>query len=139
MQTAKVIQRSLGADGVIVGTYDDKPALNSIVCDVEFPDGNIREYAANVIAENMLTQVDEDGFSLSLMEGIVDDKRYPVTALSKDDKYVVTRRGQKRLRKTTVGWKLLIRWMDGSESWIHLKDMKESHQVEVADLPELGE
>ena len=66
------------------------------------------------------------------MEGIVDYKRDPATELSKDDKYVVTRRGQKRLRKTTVGWKLLIRWMDVSESCIHLKDMKESHPEEVA-------
>ena len=40
----------------------------------------------------MLTQVDEVGFSLSLMEGIVDYKRDPATALSKDGKYVVTRR-----------------------------------------------
>ena len=95
VQTAKVIQRYLGPDGVIVGTYDDNPALNSIVYDVEFPDGTIREYSANVIAENMLTQIDEDGFALSLMEGIVDHKRDPATALSKDDKYVVTRRGQK--------------------------------------------
>ena len=83
---AKVIQRSLGRDGFILGTYDDNPSLNSIVYDVEFPDGTIREYAANVIAENMLTQVDEDGFYLSLMEGIVDYKRDPATALSKDDK-----------------------------------------------------
>ena len=121
---AKIIQRSLGPDGVIVGKYDDNLALNSIVYDVEFPAGKIREYAANVIAENILTQVDEDGFSLSLMEGIVGYKRDPATALSKDDNYFLIRRGQKRLRKTTVGWKLLIWWMDGSESWIQLKDMK---------------
>ena len=107
--------------------FEENSALNSIVYDVEFPDRTIREYATNVIAENMLSQVDEDGFSLSLMEGIVGYKRDPATAFSKDDKYVVTRRGQKRLSKPTVGWKLLIRWMDGSESWIHLKDMIESH------------
>jgi hypothetical protein len=46
--------------------------LDSIVYDVEFPDGTIREYSANLIAENMLTQVDSDGYSLTLMEGIVD-------------------------------------------------------------------
>ena len=49
---------------MVVGTYDNDPVINSIVYDVEFPDGTIREYAANVIAQNMLTQVDEDGFSL---------------------------------------------------------------------------
>ena len=72
----------------------------------------------------MLTQADEDGYSLSFMEGIVDYKRDPATALSKEDKYAVIRRGQKQLRKNTIGWKILIRWMDGLESWIHMKDMK---------------
>ena len=44
------------ADGNIVGTYDDNPILNTIVYDVEFPDGAVKQYAANVIAENMYTQ-----------------------------------------------------------------------------------
>ena len=38
--------------------------------EVELVDGRIKEYGANIIAENMLTQVDSDGFSLALMEGI---------------------------------------------------------------------
>ena len=114
--------------------YDDKTSLNSIVYDVEFPDETIREYAVNVIAENMLTQVDKDGYSLSLMEGIVDYKRDLATELYKQDTYVVTRSGKKRPRKTTIGWKLLIRWIDVSEYWIHLKDKKESHMIEVAEF-----
>ena len=31
-----------------------------------------KEYAANLIGENMLTQVDSDGMSTTLMEAIVD-------------------------------------------------------------------
>ena len=54
-------------------------------------------------------------------------------AVSKDDAKVVTCRGRQRLRITTCGWKLLVRWKDGSESWIHLKDLKESHPVELAE------
>ena len=50
--------------------------------------------------------------------------------------HVVTKRGQEKLRKTTVGWKLLVKWKDQSESWIHLKDIKESHPVDVADFAE---
>jgi hypothetical protein len=94
----------------------------------------VKEYSANVIAENMLTQVDSDGFSTSLMEGIIDYRKDETTAVSKADMHIVMRRGQKKLRKTTVGWKLLVRWKDQSESWIHLKDMKESHPVEVAEF-----
>jgi len=107
--------------------------LNSIVYDVEFPDGTVKEYSANIIAENMLTQVDSDGFTMTMMEGIIDHKKDTDVAVSKSDMYVVTRRGQKRLRKTTCGWKLLVRWKDGSESWTHLKDLKESHPVDLAE------
>ena len=33
-----------------------------------------------------------------------------------------------------MGWKLLVKWSDGSETWVPLKDMKESHPLEVADF-----
>ena len=55
-------------------------------------------------------------------------------ALSKKDKCVVIKRGQKQLSKTTIGWKLLIFWMYGSEYLIHLKDTKELHPIEVSEF-----
>ena len=130
----KVTQRALGPDGTVVGTYDENPMLNSIVYEVEFPDGQVREYSANVIAENMLTQVDSDGYSLSLMEAIVDYQKDESVAVAKEDKYVYTKSGQRRLRQTTAGWKLLVKWRDGSESWIKLSALKESHPVELAEF-----
>ena len=30
--------------------------------------------------------------------------------------------------------KLLVHWKDGSETWVPLKDMKESHPIEVAEF-----
>ena len=74
VENAKVIQRSLGPDGVINGQYNDNPFLNSIIYDVEFADGTIKEYSANMIAESMLTQVDCDGFSNTLMDCIIDHR-----------------------------------------------------------------
>ena len=133
MQRAKVTRRYLGPDGQVVGKYDNNPNLNSIVYECEFNDGTIREYAANLIAENMLTQVDEDGFSITLMEGIIDHRKNHDTAVSREDAYVVTQRGQKRPRKTTAGWEFLIKWKDGSEQWTPLKILKDSHPVEVAE------
>lgn len=46
-----------------------------MVYEVEFQDGTVKEYSANIIAENMLTQVDSDGYTITMMEGIVDYKR----------------------------------------------------------------
>ena len=54
VQMAKVLCRSIDADGNIVRTFDDNPNLNTLVYDVEFPDGAVKQYAANVIAENVL-------------------------------------------------------------------------------------
>lgn len=134
MSLGKVKRRAIGPDGTTVGTYCDNPIMNSIVYEVEFPDGQVKEYAANIIAENMLTQVDSDGYSTTLMDGIVDYKKDEPVAVAKSDKWVVTNRGTRRLRKTTKGWKLLVRWKDDSETWIPLKDMKESHPVETAEF-----
>jgi hypothetical protein len=36
-------------------------------------------------------------------------------------------------QRTTRGWKLLITWKDGSTSWVHVKDLKESFPVQVAE------
>ncbi len=49
------------------------------------------------------------------------------------DKYFVTKSGTKRMRQTTVGWKLLVQWNDGSRQWIDLKILKESNPVLVAE------
>jgi hypothetical protein len=134
MSVGHVTKRAIGPDGTIAGTYDENPYLNSMIYELEFPDGQVKEYAENMIAENMLTQVDEDGFSLTMMSAIIDYQKDEDVAISKTDKHVVTHRGNKRLRKMTIGWSLLVQWADKSESWIPLKDLKEAHPCETADF-----
>ena len=107
--------------------------LNSIIYEVEFSDDQVKEYAANVLTENMLSQVDAQGFSTTLFDGIVDYKK-DETAVEKADRFLVTPRGRRRLRQTTTGWKLLVAWKDGSETWVPLKDRKESNPVDVAEF-----
>ena len=130
---SKIIGRSIGSDGQTFGTYDDNPALNTMVYDIEFPDGEVKEYSANVIAENMYSQVDDEGYSKRLFNFIIDFSK-DEEAVTADNCYVTTKSGNRRYRKTTVGWKLLVLWKDGSEQWIPLKDMKESHPIEVAEF-----
>ena len=81
----------------------------------------------------MLTQIDPEGMSTTLMESIEDFKKDD-SAVSKQDKYLVTPRGQRRMQKTTKGWKILVIWKDQSKTWIPLKDHKESNPVEVAEF-----
>jgi len=108
MQSAKVQGRSKDLDGNTIGSFANNPLLNSIIYDVEFPDGAIKQYAANNIAENMYSQVDSDGYSQTILDGIIDYSK-DGQAVTMDDKYVTTRSGTRRLRETTVGWKLLVR------------------------------
>ena len=61
----------------------------------------VGEYTANMIAENMISQCDEDGLSSTLMNGIVDYKKDPATAVSKQDMYAITQKGHRKFRKTT--------------------------------------
>ena len=130
----KVTKRALGPDGTVAGTYDDNPCLNTMIYEVEFQDGQLKEYAANIIAENMLTQVDDDGYSLTMLKAITNYRKDEAEAVAMKDKYLTTTSGQKRLRKTTIGWTLLVKWADNSESWIPLKDLKESHPIETAEF-----
>ena len=55
---AKVKKWHTNSDGAVVGTYNDNPLLNSIVYNVEFLDGTVKEYAANTIAQNMYMTLD---------------------------------------------------------------------------------
>ena len=132
--TGVVKRRSRDSDGDVSGRYDDNPFLNSLVYEVELPDGYVKEYSANIIAENMLTQFDSEGYSLTMINAIIDYERDDSVAVQIKDGYVVTERGQRRLRKSTQGWKLLVQFVDETETWIPLKDMKESHPVETAEF-----
>ena len=101
--------------------------------DVEFPDRRVKEYSANLIAENMLTRVDSDGFSVTLLEAITDYHK-DNTAVDIDDKYVITSKRMRRLRMTTQGWNLKVLWRDGTHSLMPLKYLKESNPFEVDEF-----
>ena len=84
-------RRALDHRGCTAEEYHDNPLLNMIVYEIELADGQVREYSANVIAENILTQVNSDGYSTTLLKAIVYYKSDPATAVQKGDQYIVTR------------------------------------------------
>ena len=94
----------------MVGSYDENSFRNSIIYDVEFNDGTVKEYSANVIAENILTQVASDGFSTTMINGIIYHRKDEATSISKSDMYIFTRCWKSKIIKTTCGWSLLIQW-----------------------------
>jgi hypothetical protein len=63
------------------------------------------------------------------------DHRTHESAVKMDDTYIVHHKtGRKRLKRTTQGWQLCMKWNDESTTcWVPLKDLKESNPVEVAE------
>ena len=45
--------------------------MNTILFDVEFPDGAVELYANNITAENILNQVDEYGYHSQIINTIL--------------------------------------------------------------------
>ncbi|GFH56846.1 hypothetical protein CTEN210_13322 [Chaetoceros tenuissimus] len=109
------------------------PILDNSIYEVQFSDGSTEEISANVIAENMLSQVDAEGHHFQILKEISDHKKN-WNALSVSEGFH-TRRGstQKIPRKTTRGWDLLVEWKDGSMDWIKLSALKESYPVQLAE------
>ena len=68
-------QQPLGLEGKIFGRCDDTYMLNYMICKVEFPDVQMKYYAENFIAKNMVSQVNDKGYSFNLVNPIVDYKR----------------------------------------------------------------
>lgn len=113
-------------------SYDPNPILNMRDYDVMFPDGSVQAYGANIIAENLYSQVDEDGHRYQLLEMIIDHLTNG-NAVAKEDGYTATKSGHCLQRQTTMGLEFLIQWKDGTKSLCALKELKEFSPIEVAE------
>ena len=129
---ARVTKRMKDDNGNPVGRAHQNPILDTRMFEVEFLDGEKQAMAANVIAENMFAQVDQEGHRFMLIDEII-DFRSDDRAVKQADAWTTTKNGRKHRKPTTKGWELLIRWKDGSETWTSLKDMKESYPIETAE------
>ena len=129
---AKVLRKSVNENGQVIGAHNENTLLNTLVYDVKFPDGDVKKYAANLIAKNVLSQVDPNCYYTNTIEAILDHKR-DGTAVRMADKFFKTNPGKLTQRHTTVGWSFLIKWKNGPKEWVHLKVLKDSNPVDVAD------
>ena len=130
-QIGTVVKRRLDDDGKPIGTSNSNPILDSREYEVEFDDGCVLEYSANVIAENLYSQVDAEGRRFVMLQEILDHQK-DNSAVPKDDEFVVSN-GKRVRRYTTKGWKLCILWKDGSTSWETLTSVKEAFPIEIAE------
>ncbi len=78
-------------------------------------DGERQEISFNILAEHLLTQIDEEGNQYQIFKEIVDHRKDEKKAVDKADQYF-KKGNRKHKRKTTTGWDLEVEWKDGSTS-----------------------
>jgi len=116
----------------MIGRAHNNPLFDTREYEVEFTDGTHEKYQANIIAENMYAQVDDEGNEFLLLDEITDHKSDD-SAIQIADGTVRSANGMEKPKRTTRGWFLLVQWKDGSVSWEKLSDLKASNPVEVAE------
>jgi hypothetical protein len=121
---AVVNKRLRDPNGDPIGRRRINPKLDTRLYEVQMQDGAIIEYAANTIAENLYSQIDEQGNKHLIFKAIIDHRRDNSTVLE----HHVDRR-----QRTTKGWYLLVEWRDESTSWISLSELKSSNPIETAE------
>jgi hypothetical protein len=131
VQTGKVTGWKRVLDGVARGKASANPILDTRTYNVEFPDGRGEEYTANVVANNMYAQCDEDGNQFIMLKDIVGHRTYG-NVVERADMYIKVG-SNKKIRKTMKGWHLCVEWKDGTTYWERLADLQESNPVEVTD------
>lgn len=126
LHPARIIGRKRDQNGNPCGTYNPNPLLNTRVYLAEFEDGHVAEYSANIIAEAIYNQVDDNGFDEVLFKEIIGHKKHSNALTESSD-------GPDILTRTTKGWDICIEWRDGSTSWHPLVEIKNSFPLHLAE------
>ena len=132
MEFATVKQRATDINNLPLGTPNKWTALDTRQYQVEYLDGTLETISANIIAENIMSQVDSDGHRQCLLDEII-DHRNDATALSAGTNMYHDINGIPQQKYTTIGHQVCAQWEDGSSNWVALKDMKNSYPIELAE------
>lgn len=132
MSYGTVKSRKRDPDGNLVGRSNANPLLDTALYEVEFDSGEVEAYHANQIAEAVYAEVDDAGKTSYVLKEILDYKKESF-AVPASEAFVV-HNNRTYPKRTTRGWKLCVLWNDGSTTWEKLKDLKESHPLQLAEF-----
>jgi hypothetical protein len=106
-QFGTVRRRAKDGDGNPIGKRANNPILDTHEYEVEFPDRSTDTYSTNLIAENLYSQIDDEGRQYQLLSEIT-GHRSNGSAVAMADGMYVDKNGSKKPKTTTRGWELLI-------------------------------
>ena len=87
-------------NGRLIGVDNDKPILESRMYEVEYHDGYVAEIAANAFADNLFTQVYQEGNIFLPIDSIINTRTEGTKKLNQDA-FVINNSGTKQ-RKNTI-------------------------------------
>ena len=117
-------KRLKDANGIPIGVDNYNSTLESRIYEVENRNVYVAAMAANIIDENLFTQVDQEGNIFVLIKSII-NRRTDGTQTLQHYKFVITNSGTKQIKNTTKGWEVCIQWNYGSTAWKKLKYIKD--------------
>ena len=100
------------------------------IYEVNYPDGTMKQLAANKTAENMLSKVDSEGHHYQVSTKVKYHKIY-YSDITKINVFIKYSNGNLHWNMKTCGWKILTERKDVSVDWVPLKDLKQSNSVEL--------
>jgi hypothetical protein len=71
-----VIGQKRDIHGNSIGVAHSNPILNTRIYKVQLPDGHIEEFSANIIAECIYSQLDNEGRHYVLLDAIIDHDQF---------------------------------------------------------------
>lgn len=132
MSYGTVKKRKRDSDGYLIGRSNANPLLDTALYEVEFDSGEVEAYHANQIAEAIYAEVDGEGKKHFVLQEIIDYQKDSSAVPASEATVIVNNR--KYPKRTTKGWKLCVQWNDGTTTWEKLKELKESHPIQVAEF-----
>ena len=107
LQYARVKHRAIDDNRKPIGTLHNNP----IVDWVKYLDGRKDVLIANIIAENLLAQVDQEGHHQLMLDEITDYRKLLETISKEEGTYQMST-GCVRNKRTTQGWEFYVIWKD---------------------------
>ena len=127
-----VIKHLWGLNGEPNGRMHTNPLFDTHEYEIKFTDGSHEKHMANIIAENIFAQVDDEGHQSQIIDEIMyHHKDHSVVPIS--DGVIQNVNGTTKPKKTTRGWELLVQFNNGSMDRVKLKDLKAPNPIELAE------
>jgi hypothetical protein len=116
-----VIKRAKGGDGNPIGVCHNNPVLDTHRYTVQLMDGSEQEFAANQIAENLYSQVNEYGQQELLFREIANHWN------------VSDFKDGPEIPKATKGVDIQVWFQDETLTWLPMNEVRQSNPIELAE------